>query len=340
MELIERYLQEIGRRLPQKQRADILSELRSALMDTIEARFDGDFGEDSVVQVIKEMGPPKKVAESYHPAGQYLIGPTLYPTFQLVLGIVFTVIVTAQLVYVTVSLVMTPAAISLLDEFWGLLNSLPTAIGFVVLIFALLQRLEVQPEFEQEAFDPRKLPKLEQDDSIISRGEQVFGIIVGVAVLAFLAQFAVECGFVGDGFFANPVIDHYFPWIVLSMTLGIVIDIILLWRGRWQVSTRIARIGVNVFSMVVLFLLIQGHNAWLSNMGITGSFDGFFDGLTQLSENTELASQLVGMILFRLSLTIAFIVTAIETMVQLYRFVRARIIVNATKQMGLVSVTL
>ena len=38
MELIERYLQAIGRQLPRSQRADILSELRSALMDTLEAR--------------------------------------------------------------------------------------------------------------------------------------------------------------------------------------------------------------------------------------------------------------------------------------------------------------
>jgi len=339
MELIERYLQEIGRRLPHKQRADILSELRSSLMDTLEARFGSDPNDDAVISVIKEMGSPKKVAESYHPEGQYLIGPALYPTFKLVLGVVFTVIISLQLVTVTISLGLTPGSVSLLDEFWNIISALPTAVGIVVLIFILLERseesLRLNSETKTEVFDPRKLPKLERDDVAISQGEQVFGIIVGVSILAILARFVVEGGFTGIGVFANPVIDQYFPWIGLSMVLSIVIDIILLWRGRWQVSTRLAKIGANMISLVLLFLLIQGHNAWLSEMGVTS----FLWELSQLPENSELASQVVGMIFFRLSLIIAFIATAIEVVVQLYRFVRARMNTNVTKQVGLVSVS-
>ena len=67
MELIERYLQEIGRHLPANKRADILSELRSSLDDSLEARTNGQPSEEAIVQIIKEMGAPRKVAASYYP---------------------------------------------------------------------------------------------------------------------------------------------------------------------------------------------------------------------------------------------------------------------------------
>ena len=338
MDLIERYLQEIGRQLPRhlpsEQRADILAELRSSLMDTLEARFEGEPSENAVVQMIREMGSPQQVAASYHPIGQYLIGPELYPTFRLVLVVVFTAVIGAQLLAIVISLGLAQASLSILDEFWGIINSLPAALGMVVIVFAILQRLGVQTEDKSEAFDPLQLPQLEGNEQPVKRGEQVFGIIVGVIVLAFLSRFAMVGGFQGDSLFANPVIDQYFPWIALSMVIGIVIDIFLLWKGRWQTSTRIAKIAADIFSMVILFVLIQGHNAWLGEMGVAG----FFEGLTQFSQNTELPTQVIGMAAFRIALTVAFIVTGVDTLVQLYRLIRSGMNVNAVKQIGVVPV--
>ena len=328
MELIERYLQEIGRHLPRPQRVDILSELRSALMDTLEARG-GEASEDVVMQVIKEMGPPQKVAASYHAEGQYLIGPAWYPTFKLVLGIVFTAVIGAQLLAIMIAVGIGEEALSFLDEFAGIANSLPSALGMVVIVFSLLQWFGVRPEVEEEVFDPRKLPALEGDEPI-KRGEQIFGIIVEVVVLAILAQFAMGGDFIRNGLFENPVINQYFFWIALSMAVSIVLDIWLLWKGRWQTTTRLAKIGAEGFSLVVLFLLIQGHNAWLTEVGVRG----FLDSLTQLSEITEQTTQIIGMAAFRMALTIAFIVTAIETLVQVYRLIKAALKLNEMKQIG------
>lgn len=319
MELIERYLQEIGRNLPRNQRADILSELRSALMDTLDARG-GEPSEEAIVQVIKEMGPPQKVASSYHAEGQYLIGPALYPTFKLVLGIVFSAVIGAQLIAIVVATGIGREAFSFYDEFLQIMSSLPNAVGMVVIIFALLQYWEVRPEMKTEPFDPRKLPRLAGDQPV-ERGEHVFSIIMEVIVLTFVTQFVAGGGFGAEGALPNPVIEQFFVWIVLSMVAGIVVDIWLLWKGRWQMSTRIAKIGVNVFSLVVLYILVQGHNAWLAEAGVKG----FLDSLTLLSDSTNQTIQIVGMAAFRMGLTIAFIVTVIETLVQIYRMSKARI---------------
>ena len=70
MKLIDRYVREIGRRLPQKSRADIEKEIRSALEDMLEDRSkkEGrDVDDEMTAAVLKEYGQPDKVAASYLP---------------------------------------------------------------------------------------------------------------------------------------------------------------------------------------------------------------------------------------------------------------------------------
>ena len=95
MELIDRYVAEVGRQLPGKMRADIESEIRSTLEDMLEDRSKKTgrpVDETLQCEVLKEYGAPDKVAASYLPP-RYLIGPRIYPLFELVFRIVLAVIV-------------------------------------------------------------------------------------------------------------------------------------------------------------------------------------------------------------------------------------------------------
>ncbi len=94
MNLIERYVREIGRRLPPKNRSDIEKEIRSALEDMLEDRSKKEsraIDEEMTIQVLKEYGKPEKVAASYQ-SERYLVGPQLFPTFWMIVKIVFTVL--------------------------------------------------------------------------------------------------------------------------------------------------------------------------------------------------------------------------------------------------------
>ena len=83
-DLVERYVHQVGRYLPQKERGEIQEELRSQIHDQLEDRFGDKATQDDVAAVLKELGDPKSMAVSY--AGeQYLIGPTLYPIMMMVL---------------------------------------------------------------------------------------------------------------------------------------------------------------------------------------------------------------------------------------------------------------
>ncbi|MBA3469822.1 MAG: hypothetical protein H0T53_09270 [Herpetosiphonaceae bacterium] len=327
MELIERYLQAVGRALPATKRTDILAELRSSLYDALDSAGDGEPPEESVVALLQTMGSPEKVAASYYPAGQYLIGPSLYPTFRMVIGIVFTVIIGLQLLAVLTSIGLWAGQPVTWDKPWrivtGVLESLPGALGSVVVVFWLLQQAEVKFT-RSETFDPRKLPAMEAGGSQIRRGEQGFSIVVNVVMLVFLARFAQDGGFSwidGSGFFENPVIERYFPWVSLSIVVGIVIEIVLLWRGRWQRWTRIATIGSNLFGLGVLTTLIHGHNTWLEAAGVPGIFSGM-DELSKMLINDQ---QIAGMVVIRAVLVFIALATLIETLVCVYRLVRPRL---------------
>jgi hypothetical protein len=323
MNLIDRYVHEVGRHLPRKSRSDIQAELRSLLIDALEDQAGHEPTEAAVVEFLKEYGEPKAVAASYYPEGQYLIGPALYPLFRLVAGIVLAAILGAQLLALGIAYFVAQTPIAPLEALAGLLNSIPAALGMVVIVFAILQRFEVRPDLEDEPWDPVSLPKIDEAVTV-SRGERVFGIVMGIVILVVLVFFPRWVGFVtfpGGEFFANPVIPQYIGWISICILVGIGLDIYLLWQGRWGTPTRFAKIAVNLLSITILFLLVQGHTAWLADQGA----GGFFTTLERLSENIEGGVQILGMEAFRLAFGVALIVTTIETIVMVFRMIRTNL---------------
>lgn len=322
MNLIERYLKAVGRYLPRRNRSDILAELRSLLLDTLESRAGSEPVEEDIVSLLKEFGPPQKVAASYTDQGQYLIGPTLYPLFRTIATIVLAAVIGAQLLAIGMSAFwFDDPVLNPWETLSGFLTSIPAALGSVVIVFAILQHYGVRPELETEPWDPRTLPQIENEEPI-KRGERIFGIAAGSILLAILTFFPDKVGVYihpGGQFFANPVISQYLGWIILALLAGIGLDIFLLWQDRWTALTRVARLVVNLISIVVLALLLHGHNLWLAERGASG----FLTSIEQFASDVEANWQLFGMQAFRMAFGVALIVTAIETVVQVYRLARA-----------------
>lgn len=332
MNLIERYLQAIGRELPANRREDILKELRSSLYDAIEGAGDEAATEERAAALIQEMGAPRDVAAGYYPAGQYVIGPALYPTFLMIVKIVVTVILSLQVVATGLSFALEQRqAQDLLEAFGNLFTSIPSVVGYVVLIFWGIQRVGVQPEPE-EPFNPRNLPPLESVAEPVSRFEQIFSIVVNIVALTLLGYF-VQAGGFNFALFDNPVIRQYLPWLVATTVLGIAVDIILLWRGRWDTPIRIGAILVNLFDLGVLYVVLEGHNAWLRTAGVTESLFTLGDNPDFFFTNTQAA----GMLLFQFGIAVAMIIIGVETAFYVYKLIRARMNALSIPAVGLVA---
>lgn len=318
MELIERYLHQVGKYLPRKNREDILAEIKSHLEDTLDERTGGSPTDEDVVALLQETGSPQKMAASYAPQGQYVVGPALYPLWRMVTGIAIAATIGAQLLAWGISLWSTNGDINAAGLISGLLTSIPMTIGTVTIVFMILQAYGVQPHLE-EKWDPKNLPEIKTGDDI-KHGDMIAGIVFGTLILALFAVMPEKVGvynFASGEFFANPVILQYLPLIFLSMGVNIGLNIYLLWRGRWNLASRAFQIGADLFSIVVLTLLYKGHSAWLIAHGSTG----FFGNIERMATDFSTSYQLFGMEAFQIAFGIALIVTVAVTISKLVHMI-------------------
>jgi hypothetical protein len=320
--LLDRYLHEIGKHLPNKNREDILKELRSSLTDALENESGPNPTEAQVSAMLKEFGAPRLVAAKYHPEGQYLVGPALYPLFQMIAGIVLAAVTGAQILAWLVAVFIAGEPVNAFEAAAGLINSLPAVLGWLVIVFAILQRFDVKVD-DEEPWEPADLPEIEPSNDV-KRTEKVFEIIFQTVFLAILTG-AVATGqgvgvyiFPEGTFFGNPVITQYIPWISASLLLAIGLNIYLLWQGRWTKTTRWMEFGLNLVDITLLSLLVIGHQTWLQSYGVTT----FLSGIEIFAQNAEANWQIMVVTGFWIGLTVALIVTVIETCVTIYKTAR------------------
>lgn len=145
--LIEVYIQEVTRRLPEKKRRDIALELRS----TIEEMLPDDYSELDVEEVLGELGNPATVASGYRAQPMHLIGPRYYDLYISLLKVVFPIAAGIALISLIIDSFMgfsqdeavIPKVITLIVE--GILRVLE--VGFqvffwVTIVFAVLERTD------------------------------------------------------------------------------------------------------------------------------------------------------------------------------------------------------
>jgi len=319
MSLLDRYIHEVGRFLPRKKRGSIQAELRSSVIDTLEGRFGPDPDRDQVAEILLELGKPRDVAASYHPRGQYLVGPGLFPLFQMIAWIVVAAVLGAQLLAFGVSVFIAGEPFSALETITSLVSSVPTALGWVLVTFMIMQYFDAKPYLEEEPWDPKALPDRNPEENL-KKGELIFGLVFGILFLVLLTLFPQWVGFIttpGGKFFPNPVILNYLVLIQISLLANILMDIYLLWKGSWTFLTRMIKMALEAFGVVILAFLIQGHNVWLAGKGSPG-FSAWISAIE--SNNWEL----VGMHAFRLAFVVAFIVTVIEIATTIFRMIRSK----------------
>jgi hypothetical protein len=275
MKLIDTYVSEVGRRLPRKNRTDIEAELRSTLEDSLEERgrkTGKPVDDELAVEVLREYGAPEKVAASYQ-GERYLIGPRLYPTFELVLKIVASVLGTLAVIGMAVQLVHSGATLlNFANGIAGVLSAFVTALGNVVLIFAIIewtlrtQGKTIQAETGEKTWDPRSLEKITPSNQV-KLGEGITEIVMDAIAIVVFNFYPQIIGFTyslnnvfetgnwsGLPFFplfTGLFFSRFVPWLTLVWGLDILGHILVLRMGKWTVGTRLFNIAVRAGSIAV-----------------------------------------------------------------------------------------
>jgi hypothetical protein len=329
MNLIDKYIAEVGKYLPRRNRADIEAEIRSTLEDMLEERKQeqGKADDETIIALLKEYGAPRKVAESYT-GPRYLIGPRVYPFFELVTKIVIAVLIAVSLVGLGLGLskssLVGPEFLKTVGgSALGLFSGLITAFGNIVLVFAILERVLPAKEFdEEETWNPAELAK-EPDPDRVKFGEQIFEMFF---LVLFLIVFNLYPEIIGIGFFndsdwvfISPILTEaffsYLPWINLLILLQLGFNIYLLRKGFWNTTTRVMNILLELGSIALAVAMLRGPSlASLTASQLAG---------TPLEEEAALFVTLANLVPL-VTLSIVIIVSSIEVAQAVYRILKDR----------------
>jgi hypothetical protein len=330
MYLIDKYIAEVGKHLPRRNRADIEAEIRSTLEDMLEERrqAQGTLDDATVIELLKEYGAPRKVAESYV-GPRYLIGPQMYPFFELVTRIVLAVLFAVTLAGVGISLSRSsltgPEFLRTIgDSALGLLTGLISAFGNIVLVFAILERVLPAKEFQKETEDwnPADLAK-EPDPDRVKFGEQIFEVFFLVLFLIIFNLYPDIIGFgtlnEGDWVFISPILTEaffsYLPWINILFILQIVFNVYLLRRGWWNTGLRITNGLLELGSIALAVAMLRGPDlVALTADQLAG---------TPLAESAQVFTTLTNLIP-TIVLTIVIIISSIEVAQTAYHLLKSR----------------
>lgn len=323
-ELVSRYVHEVKRILGKKAPADLTRELESLLNESIEAREAESGHELKVAEVaglIAAFGTPDEVAGRYVPRPSCLIGPGLYPAFLLVVKVMLGAAAGIPLILLLVSGLAPggrfPTVASGLVSWLGLSYQIAfSGLGWAVLVFAVLERCGVSPDYSRDAWDPLSLPPVD-DPFQASRIGATVRIYFVVALLILFNLFPEWLGIylVASGHEARLVSLHELgirlPMLALNIwwLIALLQNLLLLKQGRWTLPIRWLQFGLGVFGAAIVYQIMR----------VTA------ETLSQAQFSTALGNPQLASILARLIPTVLFtilLVVLLSSARRLYRLVR------------------
>ena len=275
-------MQAVQKHLPWKGQADIVAELRGNLEAQLEDK-EGELGRDltsaEAEAWLKQLGSPQKMAARYQPQ-QYLIGPTLFPTYKIVLRLVLTL---TLFIYSIVSVVAIfgvaaePSVGSVVESIvkapFSLLNSAIWVTAFFALFEILSTRIPMLSKYkntETSDWEPSKLSTL---DTAIADGGKPRSFSQAMAEVIFFYVFLIWMVLVpkypylvfGPGVYflhldramwSPALVTIYWCIVGLFVAQG-VWNTLQLIRGHWQRSMRIEKLVFALLGLVPLAMALR-----------------------------------------------------------------------------------
>jgi hypothetical protein len=271
MELIDRYVHAVGQHLPAPMRADVQAELASLLAESLaeRARVSGAPATPELARdVLREFGSPEEVASRYAPADRYLIGPTVYPVFILILKVQFAVIAGISLVFLAARQYQVPGepgSLAVLGRAMGrFANAAFMNAGVTTLICALIDRAVRHRRAKPGAWEPAALPPVDNPDRVSFAGSIVLlWCLAAVAVVFNLFPEWVGVASINDsGFYVIGLLEtgfrRYMPFLNAWLVVEFVLRLVVLRAGGWRRVTRRWALGLEVAKAILLSLIVIG----------------------------------------------------------------------------------
>lgn len=256
MELLERYLSEIQKHLPTKEKEETIKELRSLILDQVDETVTIQTDKESVLYtIIQQMGYPRDVASKYTHKKQ-LISRRLEPTLNLILKIISITLPLTLTFAHTIEYIFDNDMIVVMDLLLSIVYTVPSTLyallfGYLIIFIAfILIDKTLQPnsnsEFDQalikeKEFNPSLLPKPITKEFKINSFESITTILVTTLIIYL---FNLQQGLISFNVHGatEVLFNSNFEKILVFLNIGWFITIILnlyyLFKRRKSISTK------------------------------------------------------------------------------------------------------
>ncbi|MGE6613430.1 HAAS signaling domain-containing protein [Peribacillus sp. NPDC076916] len=277
MELIELYIQEVTRRLPEKSREDIALELQS----TIEDMLPVDHTEQDVKAVLLKLGDPVTLASRYRDRPMHLIGPRYFDVYICLLKMILPIAAVISLIgligdnpFRDMENTVVDAILIIIGK--GIAGIISTGIQvffWLTISFAILERVDKSKDQSPLTKDLKPwTPENLKDIPNISKKKavpmiEIFASLLGLSVFAALYFNATNLLGVyekrnGSLIFVTPsfnqeVLNSY--WLLVSgvVIIGVILAIYKLFLRRWTLKLALFHAIYQLLSTLTFIIIIS-----------------------------------------------------------------------------------
>ncbi|MFJ7309248.1 HAAS signaling domain-containing protein [Peribacillus frigoritolerans] len=277
MELIELYIQEVTRRLPEKNRADIALELQS----TIEDMLPEDHTEQDVKAVLLKLGDPVTLASGYRDRPMHLIGPRYYDVYISLLKMILPIAAVISLIALVGDNPFRDSENTIVDAILkiigkGIAGIISTGIQvffWLTLSFAIVERLDTTKDQSPLTKDLKPwTPENLKDIPNISKKKavpmiEVFASLLGLSVFTALYFNAANLLGVyekrnGSLIFVTPsfnqdVLNSYWLLVSCVVIIGMLLAIYKLFLRQWTLKLAIFHAIYQLLSTLTFIIIIS-----------------------------------------------------------------------------------
>lgn len=275
-EMINRYVYQVTKHLPINTRKDIEQELRTLITDMLEDKTQGNPpGKADIDKVLLELGSPYELAEKYRDKSHYLISPSLFPAWQLVLKIVLGAVLLGIGISSVLGLLSSKGLVwyeYLGSTFATLTGGVFMAFAWVTLVFAVIEWRgwnvkELVPEW-----DIASLPPVPAHENSIPMWGPIIEIIFTILVMLIflLSPQLIGAYSINDGVTVIPVFDvealrAIMPVIILWFGIGILKNIWELVDGKYTIRYGIFTVIADIITILLTVVIFKGFHIWNSS---------------------------------------------------------------------------
>lgn len=305
MKLIERYIAEVVRRLPAKEREDIGRELRSTMEDLLPPGY----SESEERELLIKFGDPARVAGKYRSQPMYLIGPRFFDVYLTLLKIIIPIVLAVVLVILIITTIFSSAGEASIGSVIGSLigdsiaAAFDTAIGvffWVTLVFVILEWVDrsnrasgkspiVLPD---KGWTPDDLETVQvmAKKTAIPRSEPIADLIWTAIWLSVYFNADKLVGIYEGGgaglemttpLFNHSVLMSYWPLVLLVGILQISMDMWKWVRRRWDFNLATFNLVIQSLGVFAFFRIFTDPEIFTT--GFLLWFENVFNSLNALN---------------------------------------------------------